>query len=678
MSREAGSSIEFNIDGGGNPASIRVTKRLQLAGNTAIDGFTQDCGLRPCIELDGSSAPPGEHGLRIAGRSNFVSGLVINRFPGHGIYIRDGRATYMEGNWIGTDITGNKAAPNGGDGIHITNSPGNQIGSRDEIDSHLRNVISGNKGHGVSIVFAESQRNKIEGNLIGLRADAFGELGNSGDGVSVRTAAMANWIGPINIISGNKGSGVIVQGRDVSATEIVGNIITGNGSNGVEVLSAQTTVIGGESGNFISGNGENGIFVGGKDAKSTLIASNEIGVDGLGMTANPNKGHGVVVSDAPSTVIGGTEGGNLISGNDGDGVLILGGSASNTIIQGNRIGLNEDNSGVIPNLGKGITVRRGTRGLVIGSAEPNLGNLISGNVNGIEIIGEDVVDTLVVGNHIGELPDGKGHPGNSDYGLLIRRGGKVKIGGVEKGQGNTFVANGEGGVLISGTAASGSTIQGNRFFFNEGDEDSAVLTVMGGATDVIIGGGEPRSGNLIYANFIGGIKISGPSTTRTVVSGNFIGLEEFGLKAPGNSGHGIAILNSPKNIIGGGDPIIEDAEDTRYGGTCNLISGNDGEGILIAGEDARENLIIGNVIGLDVDQKQKFGNVNHGIAIINASANEIGQRFFQTGKPSQDRYNTISSNFGGGILIQGEKAVANRVLSPNPPKDGVRTAEGGG
>jgi hypothetical protein len=78
--------------------TIRPTSPLPVltSGGTTIDGYTQD-GASPAaastpavllIEIDGINAGPVmTHGFRIESANNSISGLVINRFLGHRIFI---------------------------------------------------------------------------------------------------------------------------------------------------------------------------------------------------------------------------------------------------------------------------------------------------------------------------------------------------------------------------------------------------------------------------------------------------------------------------------------------------------------------------------------------------------------------------------------------------------------
>jgi hypothetical protein len=111
--------------------------------------------------------------------------------------------------------------------------------------------------------------------------------------------------------------------------------------------------------------------------------------------------------EAANSLIGGTTtgAGNLISGNDRRGILITGGAASNTIIQGNLIGANAINTDTIGNQQEGIEVRAGANNNLIGGIVPGAGNIITGNhASGISMLAQ------------GDLTNGNRVLGNAIYG----------------------------------------------------------------------------------------------------------------------------------------------------------------------------------------------------------------------------------------------------------------------
>ena len=143
-------AIAFHIPGTGVP-TIRADRPLPpITDPVTIDGTTQLAGR---VELDGSNAHPSPDeqcpapicGLVITAGGSVVRGMVINRFNGMGIYLSGRGGNVIEGNLIGTDVTGTLALGNLYQGVFIDGSPLNTIGGT---TARARNVISGNGGEG--------------------------------------------------------------------------------------------------------------------------------------------------------------------------------------------------------------------------------------------------------------------------------------------------------------------------------------------------------------------------------------------------------------------------------------------------------------------------------------------------------------------------------------------------
>ena len=169
--------IEFDIPGKG-PHTIKPNSGLPLITDpVVIDGYSQR-GARPNtrslsrginaklkIEIDGSNVP-GLDALFITAGNSVVRGLVINNCF-HAITLIQKGHNVVEGNFIGTDVTGTSDR---GNDVGIEMGQGsfkNRIGGRDK---RSRNLISGNDLTGIEISGGASN-NKIMGNFIGTRAD---------------------------------------------------------------------------------------------------------------------------------------------------------------------------------------------------------------------------------------------------------------------------------------------------------------------------------------------------------------------------------------------------------------------------------------------------------------------------------------------------------------------------
>jgi CSLREA domain-containing protein len=136
----------------------------------------------------------------------------------------------VEGNLIGTDVTGTRAIPNGTRGIFIdAGGSANLIGGT---TTNSRNLLSAAQ-YGIRI---NGPSNVVQGNIIGTKIDGISPLGNTGDGVTVQQSF--NLIGGVdpgagNIIAFNGGSGVLVSAGTNNA--ILGNSIFSNTNLAVDL-----------------------------------------------------------------------------------------------------------------------------------------------------------------------------------------------------------------------------------------------------------------------------------------------------------------------------------------------------------------------------------------------------------------------------------------------------------
>jgi len=181
-------TINFNIGGTASVKTISPTSPLPpIKKAVTINGYTQpgasannDCSSTNAvlkIELSGANAGPSANGLTITAADSTIKGLAINRFDGHGILVEGARATNnsIEGNYVGTDASGNINLGNGDDGTHIGANAGvyvkgaanNTVGGTAPAS---RNVISANSDSGVYIEGTAATNNKVNGNYIGTDA----------------------------------------------------------------------------------------------------------------------------------------------------------------------------------------------------------------------------------------------------------------------------------------------------------------------------------------------------------------------------------------------------------------------------------------------------------------------------------------------------------------------------
>jgi hypothetical protein len=250
-------TISFNIPGA-NPHTIQPASALPtITDPVIIDGTTQPgFADTPIIELDGSHTGAGANGLHISAGNSTVQGLIINRFPRHGLLLDTGGGNTIQGNYIGTGVTGKTGLANGGDGIHILNSANNGIGGP---TARAGNLISANAGDGVDINGNASAGNRLQGNLIGTTISRSVSLGNAGHGVHLHGGARNNRIGGSgNIIAHNGGDGVRVDGASTTGNTIGGNAILENSGQGIRNINGGNAelappVVVGAAGHMIAG-----------------------------------------------------------------------------------------------------------------------------------------------------------------------------------------------------------------------------------------------------------------------------------------------------------------------------------------------------------------------------------------------------------------------------------------
>ncbi len=170
-----------------------------------------------------------------AGSRNIISG---NDNTGVNIVGTSTAATRVEGNLIGTDMTGMAPLGNGVEGIVIGNSAINTVVGGTV--SGARTLISANLGDGIAIWGSSTTGTSLRGNYIGTNitgAVATG-MGNNDEGIDIQLNASGNTIGNFaangfNRIAGNGSHGIaIVSGI---ANWIIGNEIYANGGLGIQL-----------------------------------------------------------------------------------------------------------------------------------------------------------------------------------------------------------------------------------------------------------------------------------------------------------------------------------------------------------------------------------------------------------------------------------------------------------
>jgi len=461
--------IEFKI-GSGSQTITPASPLPALTDPVLLDGTTQPgYAGSPLITLNGSTA--GFTGLTIGGGSSTVRALVLvnwangirvttqggNTLLGNVIQSTDYGITLDAGspnNRVGGSAAGAKNDVSGGiDGLTVVTSGNAIVGNRFHSNSgsgvmvmsgaQNTNVGPGNQldqnQEGIEIL---GDGNTVHDNFIGTNATGTAASGNA-DGVAVDGGATGNVIRG-NVISGNSvvgidlgghstdgGSGTIIQGNkigtDAAGTAAIPNAEGIRGHDGTDNTKIGGKVANPPAGNLISGNNGSGIVFDGTGITGTVIQSNLIGTNPSATAALAN-GSGIDLFGTDDTLIAD----NVISGNTGFGIGINN-SASTNHVQGNLIGTDGSGSSALGNGAEGISQTSGADS-VFGP-----GNVISANAGGGVLLGGDA-NNVLRGNHVGTDASGTTVLANGNYAVQVESPGQP-VGGVGANDGNVIAGS---------------------------------------------------------------------------------------------------------------------------------------------------------------------------------------------------------------------------------------------
>ncbi|NCS56849.1 MAG: hypothetical protein GPJ16_07780 [Microcystis aeruginosa G11-04] len=309
-------TILFNIEEG--YYTITPLSALpEITSPVFIDGTSQP-GYEgtPIIQISGYQAGEGLSGLVISAGDSTVRGLIITQFSSYGVRLTDQGNNIVQGNYIGeVGIFPGELWLGNGEGGILIESANNLIGGATTSE---RNIISGNTGTGVLINNETAINNQVINNYIGLDSSGTSSRPN---GVGVGIVNGSDNLIQENVIAGNTNTGVSVlsYGAIANNNQILSNWI---GTN--------------KDYNFL-GNGDDGIDLAG--AKNTLVQGNYIYY---------NQSTGVVLRGADTT-------GNQITNNylfnNAEGMSIQEQAQGNSIT-GNTINYNNSNGISVDNSDK--------------------------------------------------------------------------------------------------------------------------------------------------------------------------------------------------------------------------------------------------------------------------------------------------------------------------------------
>lgn len=273
------------------------------------------------ISRNTSTAIPNTNGVNITdsstntigGASHSAGNFQDNVIAGNsnaGIQIEGTGATgnTVIGNRIGNEPTESLDVSNLGNGVEITDSNSNFIGTASAGEG---NTITGNGGDGILI--SNAKTNTIRNNQIGTNSAGTGKI-TTGAGV------VQNVGDGIHLVEGGGGS---------TGNSIVDNVISFNGSLGIEIVGGANT-----------GNGITGNFIGvDKSGSGAGDLGNSDG--GISIQAAASATMSTIIGTATKTDGACDNGCNIISDNTGAAGIVLVNSDGNTI-QGNYVGVAGD------------------------------------------------------------------------------------------------------------------------------------------------------------------------------------------------------------------------------------------------------------------------------------------------------------------------------------------------
>jgi hypothetical protein len=244
-----------NIVGGTTPAarnliSGNIGNGIELGtgtGNT-VQGNLIGTDMAGTLVLGNTG-----RGVNTTGTNALIGGTTVgarNVISGNnrGVDLFGGSSHTVQGNFIGTDVTGTVALSNPNVGVDVNGTPNNVIGGLTATPgTPPGNVISGNNGNSGVILGTGTSSNLIQGNIIGADITGTLPLGNFPGGMQID--GHDNTVGGTdanarNIIAFNGGStamcsapsaGIWVHNSGAINNAILGNSISSNAGLGIDL-----------------------------------------------------------------------------------------------------------------------------------------------------------------------------------------------------------------------------------------------------------------------------------------------------------------------------------------------------------------------------------------------------------------------------------------------------------
>lgn len=272
-----------------------------------------------------------------------------------------------------------------------------------------------------------------------------------------------------------------------------------------------------------------------------------------------------------------------------------------------------------------ITFSAGAHTITLSSPLPNITQpvIIDGSAN---VDGNGNPRIEIIGTNAGDSVDGLVFLASNITlkSLIINSFGGNGVNIQGPGSNNNTISN-----SFIGTGATGNAAQAN---------DSGIK--IQSSSNNIIGGTTSGTRNIISGNTNNGVWILGPNASGNFVYGNYIGIGLGGAAIPNRDG--VRLEGATTSRIGTNTTI----------NARNIISGNTGDGVLIAGALTTSNQVMGNYIGTNIGGNAAIAN-NNGVQVLGAPTNTIGGSISGMG-------NLISGN-NLGILLKNSGTTGNLV-----------------
>ncbi len=255
------------------------------------------------------------------------------------------------------------------------------------------------------------------------------------------------------------------------------------------------------------------------------------------------------------------------------------------------------------------------------------GNQTTGNTASGCYVGTDANGMLAVPNAIYQVEISSGASGNV-------------VGGTTVAARNVISGGTYQGLVIHDPGTQNNIVEGNYLGINAQGNAAlpngyAGVEIFNGAQSNLIGGYTAGARNILSGNTLQGVAISDTNTSGNIVAGNYIGLDPTGTLPMANDYPGVNIFNGASgNIIGG-----------TATGAGNAISGNSDQGVSIQDAGTANNLVQGNIIGLNAAGTAAVPNGYSGVGIFTGAQSNL------VGGTTVAARNVISGNAEQGVLV---------------------------